>query len=296
MHLFVDHLTVIDSAYLCPTNGLVGESWICDIALEGALDANSMVMDFGRVKKSIKAAIDQWVDHTLIVPEQSPNLTLTPPPIGGRLGGGRQQVPSSPLSHPITLSFTFGAGDTLTHTSPAEALCLLPVAAITPEAIATYLETRLREVVPASVERIHVSLRTEPDTGPYYHYVHGLKKHDGNCQRIAHGHRSRLHITNADGTANLALAQSIANQLNYKYIGTRADIVSTDATHTRFAYTAPQGRYELTYPSNRCHLIDTDSTVECIAAHLAALAGPGHTVRAYEGVDKGAIARLQYHS
>ena len=68
MKLFVDNLTVIDCSYLHPHYGVLGESWICDLVLEGALDSQSMVMDFGQVKKQIKQAIDGWVDHCLLVP------------------------------------------------------------------------------------------------------------------------------------------------------------------------------------------------------------------------------------
>jgi 6-pyruvoyl-tetrahydropterin synthase len=226
-----------------------------------------MVMDFGHVKKAIKQAIDAWVDHTLLVPATSPHLTRTGD----------------------TLHFTFAGGETLSHTSPEQALCILSVSEITNESIKEYLESRLHEVTPSTITRIHITLHTEPETEPYYHYVHGLKKHDGNCQRIAHGHRSRLRVFEGD-TPRPALAACIAEQLNYKYIGTREDITGHDATHTHFAYDAPQGHYALRYPTARCHIIDTDSTVECIAAHIATLVPPGHTVRAYEGVMKGAMA------
>jgi 6-pyruvoyl-tetrahydropterin synthase len=271
MQLFVEHLTIIDSAYLCPNNGIVGESWICDIALEGTLDNASMVMDFGHAKKAIKTAIDQWVDHKLLVPSEAPGLTL------------------DHTGTNTALTYRFAQGEWLEHRSPTEALCILPASEITPAAIVTYLEQALKTVVSPGVTRIHVTLRTEPADHAYYHYAHGLKKHDGNCQRIAHGHRSRLKIFKGD-TLELTLTQRIASELNYKYIGTREDIISSTATHTTFAYNAPQGRYELTYPTPRCHLIDTDSTVECIAQHIASLTGPGHTVRAYEGVMKGAVA------
>lgn len=122
MQLFVEHLTVIDSAYLDPEHGIVGESWIVDVTLHGDLDPQSMVMDFGHVKKQLKAAIDDSVDHTLIAPAKSPNLTVT---------HGEQ----------LTLTYQFGDGESLEHGSPANAVTLLDAEEVTDEALVAWLET-----------------------------------------------------------------------------------------------------------------------------------------------------------
>lgn len=292
--LFVEQLTVIDCAYLCEQQGLVGESWICDVALAGALDAASMIMDFALVKKTIKRAIDDWVDHTLIVPQASRHLTLN----------RHEETLADSAAQATSLSFNFASdletserltsNATLTHTSPSSALCLLPASKVDAITVTRYLETRLKAILPATVTTCSITLRNEPTDQPYFHYVHGLKKHDGNCQRIAHGHRSRIRIER-NNAYDAALTTKWAQRLNYAYIATQEDITDKDATHTHFAYQAGQGAYTLSYPSARCYYIDSDSTIECIADHLARLLkteypADSFTVRVYEGVMKGAIA------
>ena len=76
MQLFVNDLTVIDFSYCCPERGIVGESWIVDVLLDGSLNEMSMVLDFAVVKKQIKAIIDDAVDHKLLLPMQHDSVSL----------------------------------------------------------------------------------------------------------------------------------------------------------------------------------------------------------------------------
>ena len=76
MHLFVDNLTNVDFSYLDPKRGLVGETWLASIVLEGALDKQGMVCDFGIVKKTLRNWLDDTIDHSLVIAKQSSQLTL----------------------------------------------------------------------------------------------------------------------------------------------------------------------------------------------------------------------------
>lgn len=276
--LFVEQLTVIDCAYLDAARGLVGESWIVDIELHGDLDGQSMVLDFGEVKKRLKRAIDGSVDHSLLVPRMAPELSL------------------ETVHDRIALRFAAATG-LIEHRSPACALSLIDAPAISADAVVAHLAPRLQAVLPDSVSGLDLQLRQEQIDGAYYHYVHGLKKHAGLCQRIAHGHRSRIDIR-VDGRRDVELEQRIAGDWRDIYLGSREDIVTHAGGRIGFAYTSAEGHYQLTLPEHRVDLLDTDTTVEQIATHLAQRLAPSHPgatlqVRAYEGVMKGAIAAVE---
>jgi 6-pyruvoyl-tetrahydropterin synthase len=277
--LFVEHLCVIDCAWLHPARGLLGESWIVDVELEGGLDDQGMVLDFGRVKPLVKALIDEHVDHRLIVPARAPALTL------------EDEGDEIRLRHRYD-------GRELYHRSPRQAVCLLDVEAVTPAAVEDHVRKLCAAVMPRNVSGVRISLRREAIAGASYRYVHGLRRHGGNCQRIAHGHRSRIEIFR-DGRRCEASEHWLAQRWHDIYLGTRADLAAggdgAGSGCYRFAYAAPQGEFELIIDRDRCELLDKESTVEQIAAYAAHLLkerepGARFRVRAYEGVRKGAIA------
>lgn len=277
--LFVNNLTVIDFSYFDNQRGILGESWIVDIELNGALDGQGMVFDFGQVKKTIKTIIDDELDHRFVISSQVRNF---------------QQNQSKGVS---SLSWDNIMGH-YEHSSPDSAVVILDVKTINTKTIARYLESIIVKALPENVSKVTLSLSEETIDGAYYHYSHSLKKHDGNCQRIIHGHRSRIEIyENHQRSARLEDYWSAC--FRNMYIGTKDDISIMreidGKPHITFSYKASQGAFSVTLPEKRVYLIDSDSTVELIAAHIAEncyrkAPNNHYRVKAYEGIGKGAIA------
>ena len=274
--LFVEQLTVLDFAYLDAERGLVGDSWIVDLELDGKLDKQGMVLDFSAVKKRLKRALDGAADHRLLVPGRSPLLHLVK---SGQRSG---------------LAFKAATGD-IEHQSPLKALAVIDAEAITLAALGTHLQAALKKALPRTITAT-LTLRHEAIDGALYHYTHGLRKHAGECQRIAHGHRSRLEVS-VNGRRDPRLERALADHWRDIYLGSSPDVVAHGKGRIRFAYRSREGEFELELPVDRCDLLPTDSTVERIAEHLAARAADERPrakiqVRAYEGVMKGAVAEV----
>ena len=297
MKLFVNDLTVMDFSYLCPQRGMVGESWIVDVLLDGALNDESMVQDFGIVKKQLKRLIDDYVDHKLVVPADHPNATIQKPASDGR----------------IQVNFEFADNKGIQLFCPPEAYAFVYAlnndsvkddvtqAEISKELVNAYLKDVIATHLPENVQDIEITLREEQISGPFYHYTHGLKKHDGNCQRIAHGHRSKI-IIKQNNEEDMLLQEYWANRWADIYIGTQEDLV--EATQLSFniafngdmyffKYEASQGEFEMAIEKSICEIIHQDTTVECLAQHVLhetqKIATGTIEVRAFEGVGKGAL-------
>jgi len=176
--------------------------------------------------------------------------------------------------------------------APAQAVTLIDAEAIDADSVARYCISRLKVHFPDTIDQLSLDFTPEDIKGDFYHYSHGLKKHAGNCQRIAHGHRSRLQVwLNGERDANEEKYWS--DLWADIYIGTQEDLISERNDLLSFAYTSEQGDFALTLQREHCYMLDTDSTVELIADHLAKEIKKRHPeknvrVRAFEGVNKGA--------
>jgi len=281
MHLFVDNLTNVDFSYLHPERGLVGETWLASIVLEGALDQQGMVCDFGIVKKTLRKWLDENIDHCLLVADLSSQLT--------------HQINATDTQ----LSWKFGNKQqhTIECKSPHQAITLIRNKIISPETVSAWCVEQLRQLLPDTIDQISLNFKPEVIDHHFYHYSHGLKKHAGNCQRIAHGHRSTIEIS-CDGKRDHALEKEWCAKWRDTYIGTREDLTSlpeTESVNHQFSYRSEQGDFTLSLPVTACHIINTDTTVEFIAQHIVQTLksqNPTHSfqVKAYEGIGKGAIA------
>lgn len=285
MQLFVNDLTVMDFSYLCPNRGMVGESWIVDVILDGGLNDESMVQDFGIVKKQLKRVIDDYVDHKLVVPAENPHVNIHHPQKDDR----------------VQVDFLFDNEKSIQLNCPPEAYAFVYSKAITKKSVTLYLKDVIATHLPENVHDIDINLREEIINTPYYHYTHGLKKHDGNCQRIAHGHRSKIII--CEGTENAEWLQAYwADRWQDIYIGSNEDIVNVNALSFDvkeaenaycFQYESSQGVFEMAIAKSVCELIDYDSTVECLAQYVLEESRKKSNKRlkvmAFEGVGKGAM-------
>lgn len=167
---------------------------------------------------------------------------------------------------------------------------------ITPQSVAQWCIAQLSAAFGPGVKQLALDFQQESIDSAAYHYSHGLKKHAGNCQRIAHGHRSRIHIWR-DGSPAPDLERDWAGRWQDIYLGSREDLVH-QGDALEFRYQAQQGAFQISLPADTCYLMDTDTTVEWLAVHIAqtlAAEHPGQTIRvqAFEGLHKGAIAEAR---
>lgn len=273
MSLFINHLTNIDVSVWCPEKGLTGCSWLVDALLDGELNDDGMLFDFGEVKPWIKRTLDSGLDHTLLVPTKAAGITVSD------CAEGVCIRTTTPYAMEVR--------------GPAEAFTLLPWESITLDRVTQQLSDALTAQRPTNVHQVTLSLSNEAIDGAAYGYSHGLKRHQGNCQRIAHGHRSRLHIWQA-GERQQVLEQRWATWLDNRYLLEQADIESHSEATLTCRYHAAQGEFCITLPADRCSVLPNPTTVENIARWLAqAIAqqsGKATFVQAFEGVNKGAMA------
>ncbi len=276
--LFLQRFTVLDFAFLCPKAGVQGESFFVSAEVNGALDHAGFVMDFSKVKKALKNGVDEWLDHRLAVARGMPGLTL------------RETGFDLEVSLPGRLEYR----------CPQEAVAVLDADAVTPESIIAYLEPRILAQLPKSVTGLRLSLESEASAGSSFRYTHGLRFHDGNCQRLIHGHQNMIEVYSA-GRKMPGWERELADWFRDVHFASAETLRTPVPLEERvegeeISYRSAQGLFTARISGRRMITLSQEPSAE----NLAALAvrrlkrlHPGEPVevRFYEGIQKGAIAR-----
>ena len=270
LSLFCKELTVLDYAYWNLNKGPIGDSLYVDVELFGSVDKEFVIFDFSRTKKTIKSIIDGCCDHRLLITK---NLTE-------EVGEDLQ------VDH---MGFYYKA--------PRQAFCLIEGSEINMNSIQNFLEKKVFEGLPENVEQIKITLRQEiyPKGQSHFHYTHGLKLHDGNCQRLLHGHHNIVEVFQ-DGKKSEEMESYISQELfhaNVHFVF-KENIIEETQDQIHIKYKSKQGVFELKLPKKFCYIFESETTVENLAKefyHLVKLRNPNSKnilVRAYEGINKGA--------
>ncbi len=273
--LFIADLTHLDCAWIDPAAGLTGETWRVDAELGGELGSDGMLCDFGEIRSRLKRALDDEVDHRLLL---------------GR--SWAEQLQSDGRDRQLEI----GGPVALRYRAPEQAFALLDLEQPEGNSLAALLSRQMLPRLPENISQLQLHLSPAHDQG-HYRYCHGLRLHEGNCQRMAHGHRARLEL-HIDGRRDAALERHWQQRLSGRYIGAAADLAPAAAGRLGFAYQASQGRFELELPQERVQVLEAEPTVESISAYTVAQVAadrPGRRIecRAFEGIGKGAISRCQ---
>lgn len=264
--MYIDDLTAIDfSVY--DGKDIKGDSISLSVMVTGEENETGMISDFGKIKPRLKHICDEEVDHRLVC---DPRYLTT-------------QNGISVGEFPVSCG-------TINARGPSVMFCAIPMVADDYVAdIQHYLMTKFSQAMPEFEFEIELS-RSKTAS---FQYNHGLKLHDGNCQRIIHGHSSDLDIQ-INGEACLKSHDWIASTLNGKHFFNHSDVVLGEDSAT-VRYSASQGDFEVQLPQQLVEVIQGEPSIENISKHIAKRVEEYNPdaysvrVRVSEGLSKGAV-------
>ncbi|MDH4469241.1 MAG: 6-carboxytetrahydropterin synthase [Bacteriovoracaceae bacterium] len=283
--LFYENITILDYAYLDPSNGIpCGASLVVDVKIDGPIAFDGMIMDFGKVKPHLKRIIDEYCDHKLCLTTDQWKLL------------------KDISSEQRTLAFKL-----IEYTAPSDLFYPIGQENHSLKDMEISLSELLQKYVEQKDLSFRVTLREEfsekkikEESIPFFRYTHGLKLHKGNCQRLLHGHSNTLKVWVNDELRN-DLALKLTNDLFSQNIhfAFQENIVSDKNSVIEIAYESSQGKFHLKIPAKYVYVLPCESTIEKLSQHFAQVIKNEYgqkndlvTVAAFEGIGKGAISRI----
>ncbi len=270
--LFIEDLTILDCAIWHPLRGAIGYSWIVGIEFIGATTDEGVVFDFSLAKKFAKKIIDSTADHGFICPTKHTQY------IGAE-------------------NWTFEHQNGFYYNAPTQAFMVLDI--VNTESIVAALQSKilekcLMEKDCGTLEEVRITLTEENDKDAvYFNYVHGLKQHYGNCQRLIHGHRSTIKVWINEERSPVH-EKYLAALYHDKHLAI-ADNTSSEGDIIVVEYEAKQGKFTGRFDANKVLILPYETTIENISKFSAEtlkndfpeLRKSVVTVAAYEGIGKG---------
>lgn len=294
--LFVRDIDRIDCAVFDPSIGVIGQSWYVDIEVDGQLDQNGFVYDFSQLKKLVKAVLKQTVDHALLIPIMSKHVHF-------------QETELGELWQLKAKTRLTGLDSDWTYQCPKGAVYPVRTIKITQEILEQECSKLIRHRLGNTIHRVDIKLRSEAANNgdSFFRYTHGITHHEGLCQRLFHGHRSRIEVYIADERRR-DLEQYIAHDVFGSIIHVASINQIKDAKFDprsrptgqepiTLAYESSLGYYEAKIPANRIFFVEKETSVEWLAKEIATLLAeqtqePAIKVRCFEGIGKGAVAEV----
>ena len=271
-------------------------SYIVDLFLEGQLNQEQMLDDFSNLKKIVKEKVDLFIDHKTVI-----NLKKEDKLIENK--------------NDFEVLYQQKNNEIIYLKSPKQSLLFLNKT-INKSYLEKETQQYLKKFLPKNITKITIKFKKEASKGDYFNYCHGLKMHKGNCQRITHGHRSKLQIKE-NNTLSKELTQKYKEQFKNIYFGTNSDLITFSLAlqkvkpklqedlnkhlniknYSAFNYIASHGEYILILAKKKCYFFANETTIEQICLELCKKIKNTNqnkkiTLTIYEGINKGATTIL----
>lgn len=282
--IFLRGITTIDMAIFDPMRGILGDSWQVDAVVAGAADHNGFVYDFSKFKSRVKSTLKATVDHALLVPRESENISCQSTTLDRESWSFTwgDSKPNTCSTKELTKEYKAEPKtQKLTYECPTGAVFCLPGHQVTKDNVAAEVSSILMRELPHSVRSVQLQFRKEniADSQASYRYTHGITHHDGLCQRLFHGHRNIIEIF-VNGGRRPDIEAWISEELFNKSIhiaGTnqiesgpyQVRVKSNSQTPLILSYQAKDGVFSATIPSNQVFVIEGETSVENLAGQLA---------------------------
>lgn len=267
-NIFLEGVFRLDCAMFEPSAGVIGQSWRVDLNVSGALDDHNFVYDFSSLKKMARQVMKDSVDHALLMPIGSQFVHFSED----------EAAEQWRLHAQCKLTDTNFVWD---YKCPEGAVFPIRSVTIRPNLVEQELARLLKHRMPQSVSDVQVSLKEESSepTAAFFRYTHGIANHAGLCQRLFHGHRSRVEIYVGDerradlehfvsreifgSSVHIATPSQVVS--GYNQVGKRGPVGEAVV----LSYKGSTGKFEATIPADKIFLVERETSIECVAMQIA---------------------------